>query len=185
MIWDLALATFIALVFLAVLGMMREVGILRGEVQALVNLVTVPQAPSYAGRQLPPTIVDAVRSAYSHPPGHLVVAFLDASCGSCQELLRALGKAQLPRNQVFFVLAQDDYQENSAGHNSDAQFLQRVRRVSDKYVLDGDGRLAETAEAQAFPLLLLVDTSSMVVIDFSVRGDERWIKSALLGSGVH
>jgi hypothetical protein len=50
---DGVLGIVVLLLFLVILGVMREVVILRGEVTALTQLITIPPAPSFLGKRVP------------------------------------------------------------------------------------------------------------------------------------
>ena len=104
-------ALAVASLFVLILGVMREVVIMRGEVTALSQLITDPPPPSFLGQRLP----DALSRRLAPPeantsgtPGTWVVAFLSPGCASCKSVLddvaAAVEDGTLKRGDVRFVV---------------------------------------------------------------------------------
>lgn len=96
MFWAvLALATTTVFFLLAVLGAMRETVLLRGQVEALSQLVRHPPPPSYVGGRAPEALVRAIEMAgeTAVADGPLAVAFVSPGCAPCEDLVAGLAAA--------------------------------------------------------------------------------------------
>lgn len=179
---SVALAGGILFVALVVLGVMREVVILRGEVAALSQLITDPPPPSFLNERLPDALsrrLAFVTEGRRTPSRPHVVAFVSPGCEGCTALVRelrvAVGEGRVDPGAVSFVVTWADSAEPDVYHEAAA--------VADT-VLDADGALARVCEVRATPTLLAVESQGLTVFAHKAGGDPEWVGSVLGSSKI-
>jgi hypothetical protein len=159
---------------LAVLGSMRETVLLRGEVDALSQLITSPPPPSFVGGPAPDDLrrlLESIEPMSTHP-GSSLVAFVSPGCKPCDDILTGLSRAaeegQIRSDDLLFVVW--------------AEETNAVRRFASQLpghtVIDDSGDLARKCEIRATPTLLLV-SRDFTVVDYNPEGGVEWILSRL------
>lgn len=177
---DFALAVSAITLFLVILGVMREVVILRGEVRALSNLIVSPPTPYYFGERLPRALSEALPSlrdgVYADEPH--VIAFVSPGCGPCTDLTTEIRDRVLTREldptKISFVVC---------NASESAEFFKEVASVGSETVADELGRMMTTWEIRATPSLLALSAGDRRVVDFVAGGDVEWIKEKLTAEG--
>lgn len=156
---------------LAVLGAMREVVLLRGELEAFGQLVKRPPPPSYVDASLPSALVGAIEAALvpCENDDRLVVAFVSPGCKPCEDLVQGLALAaeqgELRREDLFFVVW--------AARDEDAERL--VPDLPGPGVSDSGGSLARASEIRGTPTVFVVSRSDYQVLDYDLEGEPEWV----------
>lgn len=151
---------------LVILGVMREVVLLRGEVVSLANLVTRAPQPSYLGQQLPAPLIQALEANNAVPDGGALL-FLSSDCSGCLALLEEVWNklGQLP--QLTCVV-----KAKTAADHVAAQ----AKRVAGSVVIDINGELLRVAEVVSTPSGVAFRPGSYETYEFSAGGDEEWLQ---------
>ena len=169
----LAALTFVGfmLLILLVVGMMREIVVLRGEIAAFADLIKHPPPPTYVGRDLPDRLRESLEEI-GLTSDHLVVAFASPSCGPSSQMLENLAEAladgQLHEDDVVVVMATDR-------GRVDTEMSQGIPNV----IHDVDGRLAHAAEVRTTPALVWVSLSQGVALEHHYGGSVEWMMQRL------
>jgi len=175
---SLLLASAILFAFVLILGMMREVVILRSELEVFRRLVTNPPALSFAGKQVPAALRTALAAvglgASDRQVERTAVAFLSASCGGCDALVADLRAAVVsarvaPESLAFVVSAPSE----------DGPLFRAARGLSSRVLLDRDGRLFQACEVEATPTVLILEGPGSRVSDHVFGGNAEWIRERL------
>jgi len=174
-IWSVvALGALLAVLFLAVLGAMRETVRLRGEVNVLADLVRNPPAPSYVGGRAPDALVRALESLDGPGANGLrAVAFVSPGCAPCEELVEglaiAIDETEITPDELVFAIwaASPEHAEQFAP------------RIPSPFVLDGTGLLSRACEIRATPTVLMVSQDDYNVVEYSLEGDTQWVINRL------
>jgi hypothetical protein len=177
-VWWLMASVLAVVMFLilATLATMRETVLLRGQVDALQQLVKHPPAPSFAldGGALPQLVANAIRasaraSESASDSSVQLVAFISQGCGPCDRLTHGLSQAvrdgSLSEQDLVFVMWGPDH----------AQAAAYGERLPGELIFDPDGDLQRAAEIRGTPTLLLVNRSDLNVIDYDLEGDVEWV----------
>lgn len=183
---DAVLTALLLLFFLVILGVMRELVILRREVTALSRYIFDPPEPSYMGRRMPRGLVEKLtrqwRGRAAGDRNHVLV-FLSIGCGGCNQLIADIGKAiergAFFRDDVSFVVV------TGADQDDESSVIEKARLVSSTVVLDPGARLTVEAEVRATPTLLAIRTDTLEALRFSVGGGIQWIHDSLRRSERH
>lgn len=168
--------TAVATVFLylVTLTLMREVVLLRGEVDSISTLIKNPPPPSFVGELAPAGLRDLIRqSSPDQHDGLQIVAFVRSGCGPCQSLVGGLSSAiesgRLDPQRLLFVV------QTNGGPES-RRFAASLPAYG---VSDLDGSYARLCEVRGTPSLFAVDRSTGMVIAFNAGGDPEWVTSRL------
>jgi hypothetical protein len=177
MVWVvLSLGVLTVFLLLAVLGAMREVVLMRGELEAFGQLVKRPPPPSYVEATLPAPLVDVLDETLAPgvDDGGLMVAFVSPGCKPCEDLVLGLSAAaeerRLRREDLFFVVW--------AMKDADAERM--VPDLPGQAVSDSGGSLARTCEIRGTPTVFVVSRSDYRVLDYDMEGDTEWVLSHLM-----
>jgi thioredoxin-related protein len=155
---------------LAVLGSMRETVLLRGEVEALSQLITSPPPPSFIDRPVPDSLRKILESAEPAPStsGERLVVFMTPGCAPCETIAEGLADAvnrgQVSTEDLLFVVW--------ASPSEDTQRL--VSQLPGHTVVD-DGDLARVCEVRATPTIFIVSRGDFTVNDYNADGRLEWI----------
>jgi hypothetical protein len=169
----------VALLFelMIILGTMREVVILRGDVRALGQLITKPPSPSFLNGPLPGVLGSELRNFFSHQsiPQHMhVVLFLKSECAGCEELLFRL-RETLIRHEI----SPDDISCVVLAASTSDPSYQAERAVSRHVILDYDGAILRACEVRGTPTQFAVRVRDLHVVDYTFGGDVAWIRQRL------
>lgn len=105
--------------------------------------------------------------------GQQIVAFVTPGCAPCEDLVisirSALDEGLLPPAALLFVVwaTPTDHGEALAA------------TLPGPAVIDSDGALARACEVRATPAVFILSRPDFRVVDFSPKGDIRWIQSYL------
>jgi len=174
-IWYVIAAQSVILAFLllAVLGAMREIVILRGDVKAFRDLVQRPPAPSFVHDGLPPALANELSLDQDGGLDRHLIVFLSPGCQPCQDLAEglrsALAEGVLTRRHltaVVWAFTPEEAERYASGLPFDT-------------ILDGDGKLARACEVRATPSLFLISTTDYRVLDYSPEGSTQWVINSL------
>lgn len=165
-----ALAAITGGLWLALLGMMREIVLLRSDVKVFRELVQQPPAPSFVGERAPAalTAVLADRPATARQERQLV-AFLSPGCAPCEELADELAEAVKARRLAYedvLVFAWAYSEEDAARY---------ANRLPLETVVDHQGKLSRACEVRATPTLFIVSRDDHTVLDYTPEGRSEWI----------
>lgn len=170
------LGVIVVFLLLAVLGAMREVVVLRGDVKGFTDLVQRPPAPTFVAEHghLPAALIKRMPPASGSFARHLV-AFLSPGCQPCQDLASglagAVGEGHLGADQMSIVVWAFTYEEAE----------RYATRLGLPAILDGDGQLSRMCEIRATPTLFVVSTENYKVLDYSPEGSTEWVISRMTG----
>jgi len=164
------LAVLVVFLTLAVLGAMREVVVLRGDVKAFRDLVQRPPAPSFVGGRLPSLMSKMLPRVHSGSPhGRRLVVFLSPGCQPCQDLADGLSVAIAQGavraedlTPVVWSFTPEEANRYASGLPFDS-------------IPDGDGKLARACEVRATPTLFIVSEGAHEVLDYSPEGSVQWV----------
>jgi hypothetical protein len=171
-----ALTVVVVFLLLAVLGAMREVVVLRGDVKAFTDLVQRPPAPTFVAERdrVPAALSKRLPHATESSERHLV-AFLSPGCQPCQDLASGLSAAveegHLAREQLTVVVW-------AFTHPEAERFASQIALPC---ILDGDGKLSRLCEVRATPTLFIVSADNHKVLDYSPEGSTEWVISRMKG----
>ena len=179
---SIALAAAVVFLFLVILGALREVMLLRGEVAGLSQLITHPPTPSFlssgnGGAKAPDALIQAIREAVPAPiPPRELVAFVSPGCGPCDALARDISAlidrdptARQLGDAILFVVGAPTLKEAEAF----------AVRLPGRTHIDRNIALRRACEVRGTPTLFLVSTTDFHVTDYTVEGDMRWITTRL------
>lgn len=176
MIWVvLALPAVVVFLLLALLGVMRETVLLRGEVKAFQDLIRRPPPPKFVNGHMPEALTRALAPRLPFAPGshQLLVAFVSPGCAPCEETVDALAAAvadgRVRHEDLAFVVWVLDETEGELFSP----------RIPGAFVLDSTGELSRACEVRATPTLFLVERDSYRVLDYSLEGTPQWATSRL------
>lgn len=172
----LVISAVIVLMFLVVLGIMRETVILRGEVKALSQLITEPPVPSVLGNQLPALLSKELLSynPASFPQKAHIIIFVSSNCFGCTDLIQELSKAiksQSFSSQDFTLVVKSISNKN--------EMIELANLLGMKVVIDKNGKILELCEVRGTPTLFSVWLDKMEVFDYKLGGDLEWIHQKL------
>lgn len=165
---------------LAALGAMREMGLLRAEVDAWQDLVKNPPPPSFIGAEPPPALAEVLQSEWTplppqEVPAKELVAFLSPGCSPCEHIAESLTAAvenrDLSSKHLRFIVWTFSEPEGKA----------LAARLPGESVLDLDGSIASACEVRGTPTLLMVSREEQRVVDFSTEGKISWVLDHLAG----
>jgi len=154
---------------------MREVVLVRGELEAFGQLVKRPPPPSYVEAALPASLVGVLEEtrASAGDDGRLMVAFVSPGCKPCEDLVLGLSAAadegKLRREDMFFVV----------WALTDAEAERMVPDLPGRAVSDSGGSLARVCEIRGTPTVFVVSRSDYHVLDYDMEGDTQWVLSHL------
>ena len=171
----------LVILFLAVLGVMRETVILRGEVAALSQLILVPPDPPYI-RDIAPLELRNALMRLDNPsdrPERLLVLFLSGGCSSCQRVVRELGAAtsaeNLPATSVVGVVSKST--DRDGVHTS-------LVRLGARILNDPSGSLTKACGILITPSALEISTSDFTVLEFEGGVTEQWLLNRIEKAGL-
>jgi len=177
----LALAAAVGFLLLVVLGALREVMVLRGEVAGLSQLITDPPPPSFvhadngSDTRAPDALIRALQEANPLPmPSRQIVAFVAPGCGPCEDIARDVsallnnGGGYRSEELLFIV---------GAPRMSEAQDF--AAHLPGRTILDRGAVLRRACEVRGTPTLFLVSAPDFHVTDYTVEGDAQWIATRL------
>lgn len=172
---DVVLAVVVVLMLLMVLGVMREVLILRGHVTALSQLITHPPAPSYLGAKLPHVVVPYLGSvSQSGERSPHVVLYLSKGCGSCASLIADLRTAidlgQVPASDISCIVG---------AQSEGDEIYSAVVATGCRTTVDAGGEIYDVLELRGTPTQLAMWTDTAEVFDYHLGGDMQWIRERL------
>lgn len=159
----LAVATLLLLV--TVFGLMRELLIVRADVQALSTLITNPPTPTYLGEQAPRPLVEVLR--IDDVGISRVVLFLSDTCPSCRDLTREITARQANAAWLASALL---VVVNKSGRKSLGLDDLRCRVVEDHR-----GDLHRACELRGVPGALAISQQSGIVLDYAVGPSPDWV----------
>lgn len=171
----IALAGLTSFFCLAVLGAMREVVLLRGEVKAFRDIVQRPPPPSFVHERIPAALIAELEGALAadRVSDRLVVSFVAPGCGPCEALVDGLAAAvangKVDRDDLGFVIWT---MEADAG-----RLLQS--RVPSPAIVDAGGALSRACEIRGTPTVFLVSRVDYSVLDYTLEGTAEWVISRL------
>jgi len=174
---DIILVVAALLLFLLILGLMRETVILHGHVTALSQLITNPPIPSFIGKSLPHQLareLPPVSVARTWLPRAHVILFLRSNCGGCEDLVAGL-EEEIKRKFV----SKDNITCVVAAASVDSPVFRAAQSVSRNTVLDVTGDLLKACEIQGTPTQLAIWTDTLNVFDYNYGGDVEWIRQKL------
>lgn len=170
-----ALAVLTGFLLLAILGAMREVTLLRGEVEAFAQLIKSPPAPSFVRTQAPDALKRVLRARVpaAGVDGAQLVAFVSPYCQSCERLAKEVEAAahagSVADDRLLFVV----------WARTEAEAIEMSAKLPGRTVLDVDGSLATACEIRATPTLFLVSDRDFTVVDYTLEGDAQWVLNHL------
>jgi hypothetical protein len=169
---SVVLSVVVVFLFLTILGTMREVSILRGEVAAFRQLILKPPVPSFASGALPLAAARALSVLPERPKERAhALLFLAQGCGGCDDLLRkvreALRRSEIRPDDLTFVLA---------AASEDAGVFRAAAEVTPRVILDSTDEIFRACEVHSTPTLFIVAGSSPQVTDYVFGGDVDWIR---------
>ena len=168
---------------LATLGSMREVVLMRGEVEALAQLVKRPPPPSFVDDVIPPAFAKLIEThqqswVNSGSPESIAVSFVSPRCGPCENLVTgvrsALDEGLIQVERLLFV----------AWALDDAMAKEFAEACPGHAVPDIGGRLARVLEIRGTPTVLVVDPESRRVLDYTLEGSAQWITARLTSGSI-
>jgi hypothetical protein len=160
----------IAFLVLVMLGILREVAILRSEVAALRTIVAEDPPSPLVNESLPRRVLERLPDLRLGYPGRHVLLVLNDGCGSCHSVVDALREqslttASLPDAVTCVVRAQ----------SGDAEIVQLARALTDRVVLDAGGKIWRDLHVHTAPTLFAVDTATGHVVETRTGGDAAWV----------
>lgn len=167
----------VLLLFLLLLGVMRETVILRGEVTALSQLITNPPMPSFIGHPLPLVLADQLRplipsdkySRHAH-----IILFMRGECNGCDEL------AMQVRNAIQTgTISKEDISCVVVAPSKDVQVFKLAQAITLSPILDPIGKFLKACEIKGTPSQIAVWTDNLQVFDYKLGGDITWIYEKL------
>jgi hypothetical protein len=164
------------LLVLVLLGTMREVVILRGDIKALSQLITNPPAPPYLGKRLPAVLVNHIpikQSASRDPQCHIVL-FLRAECGGCEALCLRLEQEILSE-----IITKNDISCVVYTNSRLSSIFRHAQSISNTVILDDKGKLVDECDITGMPTQLAIWVDSLEVFDYQVGGSVEWILTRL------
>lgn len=167
-----ALGALTVFLFLAVLGAMREIVMLRGDVQGFRQLIQSPPPPSFVSDRLPDALVRRLKpqaSSNGSSTRRQLVAFVSPGCGPCESLVEGLSTAVarqqlLPEDAVLIVWAY-----------SDADAERFARGLALPSLIDTGGSLSRACEVRATPTVFVVSSNDYRVLDYNLEGSTEWV----------
>lgn len=163
---------------LALLSLMREVVMLRGDVSALSQLITEPPEPDIIGKPMPDAILSKVRDAPSashlRPSGFMCAIFLSDDCGACgsltDDLVATVELDPVIRMGICGVVPLTVPQPSS--------IAPRLAAVGIPVVGD-DGSLSSECGLRATPLAICFERDSGRATEFEYGPDLAWVMGRL------
>ncbi|MGH2441849.1 MAG: hypothetical protein ACRDFX_01630 [Chloroflexota bacterium] len=175
---DAVLAVALLLTLLVILGVMREVLILRGHVTALSQLITRPPAPSYLGSGLPRTVASRLKPLQRSEEGSPhVVLYLSNGCTGCVSLIAAL-RQSLELGQI----AASDVSCIVGIQPGDDGIYTAAVATGCRTSTDVRGEMYEALEIRGTPSQLAIWSDTTEVFDYHLGGDMQWIRQRLAKS---
>jgi hypothetical protein len=166
-----AVAFLFVIAIMLIIGMMREVLILRGEIASITQLIKDPPAPSIVSGPLPSRLAQQLEDVLM-VGRRTVVAFASPGCGPCTVMLDnlrdALHQGDMDAQGVVVIMAS----ERGRPDLESAQGLPHV-------IHDLDGKLAHVCEVRTTPTAFVVGGEDGTVLDYSFGGSIEWMKSKL------
>ncbi len=174
---DIVLVVAVLLLFLVILGVMRETVILDGKVTALSQLITKPPAPSILRKSIPNELAQKLSTLHEPSPWaprvHIIL-FLRATCGGCEDVVARLDDVIKRR-----VVSRDNISCVVAADSEETSIFHAARSISRDTVLDASGSLFDACEIRGAPTQLAIWTDTLRVFDYNLGGDVEWIRQKL------
>lgn len=167
----LVLAAAVLFLFLTILGTMREVTLLRGEVAAFRQLILKPPVPSFATGPLPAVATEALSALPSRDDRTHALLFLSQGCGGCDDLVRKMGAAIRSG-----AVSSDDFTFVISAASRDSGLVTAASAVTSRVLLDASDEIFKACEVRSTPTLFIVAGSSPQVTDYVFGGDVEWIR---------
>ncbi|MGI8968752.1 MAG: hypothetical protein ACR2GA_06585 [Chloroflexota bacterium] len=172
---DAVLVALFVLLLLVLLGVMREVLILRGHVAALAQLITHPPAPSYLGQPLPGAVASRLEFNSRAETGMpLILLYLSKGCSGCDGLIRDLRQAvalgRLSAAAVTCIVR--------AGAEQDETY-QAAEAIGCRMIVDRDGKLYDFLEIRGTPTQMALWNDTAEVFAYHIGGDVQWMLDKL------
>jgi len=166
------LGLIVLFLLLAVLGALREVAILRGEIAAWSQLVKRPPPPSYVGRQIPHLLREEVNLNLPNDESVAsplrAVAFVSPTCTPCVRLMAglqtAIERGTLNPARLLYVTWASTVEASE----------QLASRLPAPAVVDR-GDLGRACEVRGTPTIILLNFLEGKVIDVHMEGDPEWV----------
>jgi hypothetical protein len=165
---------FVALMFvvLLVLGAMREILILRREVNTAIDIITVPPRPPYLGKRLPDDVQRALEPGLSEYAPELLL-FLSEGCNSCVQVLK-----EIERHRD--ASASESGVPVRAAIVTDQSLARRLLRINERTQLSIINDAADAAYRltglRGRPSALRIEWPSRTVVDYTRGVEPEWLR---------
>lgn len=166
------------ILFLGLLGVMREVVILRGEVRGLSHLILMPPEPPYVGNPAPDLLQQRLQPvSFPDSQEDLIALFLSSDCAACGSLMSDC-EGEFDSGGISperFVLV-------AAGVDERSRLVRRLKMSGAAVIADPDRSLVTECGVIITPSALMISASEMSVTSFRAGVSMRWIMEQVSGA---